>query len=292
MTGRPDLKVGPLPRHEFGNFGARMNYLFLALSLGIAFLILVNSFRSRKAAAKAPDLSPRKAHRLLLKHVRFYKGLNREEQASFRIRCKDFLDKVAITPVGKVKVKTLDRIYVAAAAIIPIFRFPDWRYNNLNEVLVYPGNFSKDFQAKGPAANVMGMVGDGAMHRTMILSIGALRSGFEQWGRGNTAIHEFVHLLDKADGAVDGIPEAMLPKELAEPWLQYMHHAIEEIRAGKSDINPYAATSEAEFLPVISEYFFQRPDEFKAKHPELWAILVEMYGVRAEAVENNESGRQ
>ncbi len=252
-----------------------MNYLFLAGSLAIFLLILFNSIRKRKNPV-APNISPRKAHRLLMKHVRFYKGLNRDEQASFRIRCKDFLDKVAITPVGKVKVKTLDRIYVAAAAIIPIFRFPDWRYNNLNEVLIYPGTFSKDFKNEG---NVLGMVGDGAMHRTMILSIGALRTGFEQWGRGNTGIHEFVHLLDKADGAVDGIPEAMLPKELTEPWMQYMHRTIEQIRAGKTDINPYAATSEAEFFPVISEYFFQRPEDFKEKHPELWGLLVEIYGV-------------
>lgn len=255
-----------------------MNLIFLAGSLAIFLLILFNSFRKRKGA-KAPDISPRKAHRLLMKHVRFYKGLNRDEQASFRIRCKDFLDRVAITPVGKVKVKTIDRIYIAAAAIIPIFRFPDWRYNNLNEVLVYPGNFSKDFSGKGPSANVMGMVGDGAMHRTMILSIGALRTGFEQAGRANTGIHEFVHLLDKADGSVDGIPEAMLPGELTKPWMQYMHRAISQIRAGKTDINPYAATNEAEFFAVISEYFFQRPEDFKTKHPELWEMLVEIYGV-------------
>jgi Mlc titration factor MtfA (ptsG expression regulator) len=255
-----------------------MNLIFLVGSLVLFLLIIFNSFRKRKTAT-APDISARKAHRLLMKHVRFYKELNRDEQASFRIRCKDFLDRVAITPVGKVKVKVLDRIYVAAAAIIPIFRYPDWRYNNLNEVLIYPGNFSKDFADKGPSANVMGMVGDGAMHRTMILSIGALRTGFEQADRGNTGIHEFVHLLDKADGAVDGIPEAMLPDELTKPWMEYMYRAIEKIRAGKTDINPYAATSEAEFFAVTSEYFFQRPDDFKEKHPELWAIMAEVYAL-------------
>lgn len=263
-----------------------MNLIFLILSAALIMLILFNSFGKRKNAV-APAISPRKAHKLLMKHVRFYKGLSRDQQAEFRIRCKAFLEKVAITPVGKVKVKTLDRIYVAAAAIIPIFRFKDWSYNNLNEVLIYPGTFTKDFSNKPGSAPVLGMVGDGAMHRTMILSIGALRTGFEQAGRGNTGIHEFVHLLDKADGAVDGIPEAMLPEELTQPWLEYMQRAIQQIREGHSDINPYGATNEAEFFAVISEYFFQRPDDLKAKHPELWTMLEKIYRITSSETEED-----
>ncbi len=253
-----------------------LNLFFFLLVGGLVVLFFRNNTRRRKAAA-APSLSPRKAHRLLLKHIRFYRRLNREEQAEFRLRAKAFLDTVPITPVGKLKIKDLDRIYVAAAAIIPIFHFKDWSYKHLNEVLLYPGNFAKDFSGEAEKSNVMGMVGDGAMHRMMVLSIGALRTGFEQAGRGNTGIHEFVHLLDKADGAVDGIPEAMLPSDLAKPWLAYMHRAITEIRAGHSDINPYGATNDAEFFAVISEYFFQRPDDLHQKHPELWTLLQAIY---------------
>jgi Mlc titration factor MtfA (ptsG expression regulator) len=124
----------------------------------------------------------------------------------------------------------------------------------------------------------MGMVGDGALHRMMILSQGALRTGFEQAGRGNTAIHEFVHLLDKADGAVDGVPEAMLPDELTREWMHYMYETIKDIKSGDTDINPYAATNEAEFFAVLSEYFFQRPDDLREKQPELWKLLETIYG--------------
>src|SRR5687768_10170890 len=139
-----------------------MNLIFLALAIGLLLLIIWGSIRYKRKRASAPDISPRRAHKLLMKHVRFYKGLSREDQEEFRIRAKAFLDKVHITPVGKVKLKVIDRIYVAAAAIIPIFRFKDWAYNNLNEVLIYPGNFTKDFGGKPAEANVMGMVGDGA----------------------------------------------------------------------------------------------------------------------------------
>lgn len=255
-----------------------MYYAFVFLSFGLLLAILVASFRKKKPVY-APPISPRKAHALLLKHVRFYKGLSREEQASFRIRAKEFLDTVRVTPTEGVKLRTLDRIYVACAAIIPVFRFKDWVYRNLNEVIIHPGNFSKDFKGGPEDQTVMGMVGNGAMHRMMVLSIDALRTGFEQPGRGNTGIHEFVHLLDKSDGAVDGIPEILLfTEELTTSWLEYMNRAIHEIREGSSDINPYAATSEAEFFAVVSEYYFQRPAFMKKKHPQLWEMLEVMYG--------------
>lgn len=252
-----------------------MNLIFLLLSIILFVIIVWASLRRRKTAIART--SPEKVHHLLLRQVRFYQELTRVEQVEFLQRCQDFLNKVAITPVGKIKTSTLDRIYVAAAAVIPIFHHKGWAYNNLNEVLLYPGNFSKDFEQNPATSDVMGMVGDGAMHRTMILSVGALRSGFEQAGKTNTGIHEFVHLLDKADGAVDGVPEAMLPDELVRPWMQYMHRAIQEIRFGDSDINPYAGTNEVEFFAVISEYFFQKPDELKEKHPELWKMLELIY---------------
>jgi len=243
----------------------------------IIIFFAVRTLRKKKPIA--PPIPESTEHELLLQHVRFYKSLDEAGQQSFRSRVQHFLDNVTITPVGDVAITDLDRLYVAAAAIIPIFSFSDWTYNNLNEVLIYPNAFTKDFSGKPDESNVLGMVGEGAMNRMMILTIGSLRAGFEQASANNTGIHEFVHLLDKADGATDGIPEAMLPEGLHQPWMEYMHRAIQEIRSGHSDINPYAGTNEAEFFAVISEYFFQKPAQLKEHHPELWEMLEQIYRV-------------
>jgi hypothetical protein len=48
---------------------------------------------------------------------------------------------------------------------------------------------------------------------------------------------------------------------------------MRNIEQGKSDINPYALTNNAEFLAVVSEYFFDTPDKFLKKHPELYHRL-------------------
>ena len=61
--------------------------------------------------------------------------------------------------------------------------------------------------------------------------------------------------------------------EYVVPWLHMLHQEMHKIEAGKSDISPYALTNEAEFFAVASEYFFEKPDQFKVKHPNLYDQL-------------------
>ena len=49
------------------------------------------------------------------------------------------------------------------------------------------------------------------------------------------------------------------------------------IQKGRSDISPYALTSNAEFLAVAGEYFFDDPEKFKTKHPDLYNYLTTVF---------------
>ena len=152
-------------------------------------------------------------------------------------------------------------------------------YYNLRDVLLYPGTFNKDeFLTSQDNRNTLGMVGNGAMQRVMILSKTALRFGFDNDnGKENTGIHEFIHLLDKEDGAVDGLPEALLKKQYTVPWLELMKTNMELMNEGHSDINIYGATNKAEFFAVASEYFFESPDMFKEKHEDLYNMMTQIF---------------
>jgi len=216
--------------------------------------------------------------RIMLKRkVRFYRNLNDAEKDRFEQSMLRFLDDVTITGVELV-VDDRDRILVAASAVIPLFGFPDWRYRNLNEVLLYEGSFSDTYQTKDGKRNILGMVGTGAMSKMMILSKPALHQGFKnKRSKSNVGIHEFVHLLDMADGATDGIPEMLMKRQYVIPWLHEMHKEIKQIKQRKSNINPYGATNEAEFFSVASEYFFNQPKQFSKDYPELFELMEEIY---------------
>lgn len=122
------------------------------------------------------------------------------------------------------------------------------------------------------------MVGTGYMEGKMILSKDALKDGFRNdTDKRNTAIHEFVHLVDKTDGSIDGIPELLLEKQYVIPWLDLIKKKIEEINDFKSDIDLYGGTSKEEFFSVISEYFFEQPQLLQRKNPELYALLEKIF---------------
>lgn len=225
-----------------------------------------------------PDQSFQASWRkLLYQNVSYYKDLSPKEKALFEYKVQEFLLNVKIVGI-QTAINDLDRLLVASSAVIPIFAFPEWTYKNLDEVLIYSNTFNLDFETSGEERQILGMVGNGFMERKMILSKKALRLGFKnETDKKNTAIHEFVHLIDKADGKVDGIPAALLEKQYVIPWVDMIEQKIEEILERESDINPYGGTSRIEFFAVISEYFFERPALLKRKHPKLYEILSEIF---------------
>jgi Mlc titration factor MtfA (ptsG expression regulator) len=197
---------------------------------------------------------------ILENNIAFFRGLNKNEKQQFENGLRDFLSYIRITGVNT-PINDLDRIFVAASAVIPVFAFPGWKYSNLREVLLYSDAINNDFQTEGEGRNILGMVGSGYMEGKMLLSKFALQQGFKnESDKNNTAIHEFVHLIDKADGDTDGIPKLLLSKQYTIPWLDMTYQLMQEILKGKSDINPYGTTNKAEFFAVVSEYFFERPD--------------------------------
>jgi Mlc titration factor MtfA (ptsG expression regulator) len=251
-----------------------MNLYPIAFITTIIIVAAYFIFRKKKVV---PTSLSKTERNLLNQNVEFYKQLSKAKKHLFEQKIGYFLGAVKIEGVG-LTITPLDRILIASSAVIPIFGFDKWTYKNLGSVVLYPNTFNKDFQYEDGERNIMGMVGTGFMNGQMILSQSALYHGFSKSaGKGNTGIHEFVHLIDNADGFTDGIPEHLMAHQYTVPWLKMMREEIERIENNKSDINPYAITNEAEFFAVVAEYFFEQPDSLKDKHPELYVQLSKIF---------------
>lgn len=175
----------------------------------------------------------------------------------------------------KCEIEIRDEIYVACGAMIPIFRFPEYYYPDLNVILIYPNHFDRDFQFSGGERSILGMVGEGnEVRATMILSLKALRQGFKNQVDGrNVAIHEFIHLVDGDDSSIDELPKALMSNQQTIPFLKLIHAEMNKIHNHKSKLNSYGGTIEAEFFAVASEFFFENPRKMKKHHPELYRKL-------------------
>ena len=190
----------------------------------------------------------------------FYRSLDTDDRARFQRELQVFLGEKRITGI-KTTVDTTTLVLAGASAIIPIFGYPEWEWDQISEVLVYPGRFGPDFEIEeGDERNTLGMVGTGVLNRVMILSKPDLLQGFRNPAdKRNVGLHEFAHLVDKSDGTIDGIPGVGLDRRSIGPWIELIRRKMNEIEAGDSDLNPYALTNEAEFFAVATEYLFERP---------------------------------
>jgi hypothetical protein len=260
--------------------------IFVVIVAVIFFGIYLAKAKTKNAAG-AEEVHIFVNDKLLSENIAFFRALDKNKRIQFETEIRGFLALVKVTGVDT-KVENLDRILVAASAVIPVFAFPEWKYTNLQEVLLYSDSFNNSFQTEGEDRNIMGMVGSGYMEGKMLLSKYALQQGFKNSSdKNNTAIHEFVHLIDKADGDTDGIPRQLLDKQFAIPWLDMSWQKMQDIINDDSDINPYGATNKAEFFAVASEYFFERPDLLQQKHPGLYHLLERIFKQQPEVAINN-----
>lgn len=247
----------------------------------VVFIILITTLKSKAKRKRVMTLSD--GYRAILKEkVDFYQKLSSDEKKQFESDVAYFLDRVRIVGV-ETEVEDLDRVLIAAGAVIPIFRFSEWMYASLTEVVLYPNAFDHNFRTKGPGRSISGMVGSGVLNGKVLLSKRSLRTGFSNiTDKKNVAVHEFVHLIDGLDGNIDGVPELLLNNQATIPWMELMVQKIEEISDGDTNINPYGGTAHEEFFAVLCEYFFERPKLLKKKHPKVYEALNSMF-VQSEA---------
>ena len=256
-----------------------MQLEFAALIVGLLGLLALAIFRKKPNTHKKEIPIPDDWRAILQEKVQFYNNLSPEKKQQFEHDVQRFLDTTIITGVG-VDVTQEDKLLVASGAVIPVLAFSGWEYAFLHEVILYPDLFTRDFRKTGPDRLISGMVGSGAMEGKMILSKKSLHLGFDnRTDKKNVAVHEFVHLVDKQDGAIDGIPKVLLEEPEVLPWLELVRTKMEDIVKKRSGINHYGASSTIEFLPVVAEHFFERPKLLKKKHPELYNMLCEVFGV-------------
>lgn len=262
------------------------NIIFITLivsGIGTAVIYVLKKKVSFKKKLRQPF--PEHWLEILRQRVFFYKELPEKDKQLFEKRVQQFLASKHIEEIDT-EIDDTIKLMVASSAIIPTFAFPEYNYPNVKNILIYPNSFDDQFQTQrfeGHKQFISGMVGNRFMNGTVILSKPDLIKAFDGLPhKENVGIHEFVHLLDKEDGTIDGIPELLLQHRYVGPWLHEIKNEMRKIRAGKSDINPYALTNNSEFLAVVSEYFLSNSKTFHSRHPKLFKFLSSIYDTHSD----------
>jgi Mlc titration factor MtfA (ptsG expression regulator) len=228
--------------------------------------LLTRRQRARRRLLQEPFPDAWRA--ILERRYEHYRRLPPDLRRRFEDDVRVFLAETRITGIETQATDEL-RVLVAASAITLSLGWPEFEWDAVTEVLLYPQDFGRDYSfEKGGELS-----GQAHAWGTVILSVPSLRQSF---GHSDDAyhvgLHEFAHVLDMEQGSFDGVP-AGLPRRLVDEWVEVMDEEMERLRRGRSVIDSYGADEPAEFLAVAVEAFFQVPIDLRHHHRRLYGLL-------------------
>lgn len=210
---------------------------------------------------------PERWREFLLDQYDHFERLPDELRRRFEADLRVFLSETRITGVGADVTDEL-KLLVGASAVTLSVGWPDYEWQQLTEVLLYPHDFDRDYNF-----GRSDLAGQTHPWGTVILSVPALRQSFEDPDDAfHVGLHEFAHLLDVHQTHFDGIPPG-LDAARSREWVDLMEKEMERLRRGKSVLDPYGADDPVEFLAVAVEAFFEAPLAMRKRHREVYAIL-------------------
>jgi MtfA peptidase len=227
---------------------------------------LLGGRSARRRSLLAQPFPPR-WREFLLDNYDHYVRLPPDLRRRFEDDVRIFLAETRVTGVEAEVTHEL-RLLVAASAVTLSVGWPDYEWDQLTEVLLYPHSFDRDYSFESSE-----LVGQAHAWGTIILSIPALRESFADPDDAyHVGIHEFAHLLEMEQTRFDGIPPGLSPARARE-WVELMEKEMERMRRGKSVIDDYGANDPAEFLAVAVEAFFESAVELRRRHREVYDVL-------------------
>lgn len=211
-----------------------------------------------------------------------YARLGDADREALQRKIQVFVAEKIFEGAGGVHIDDEIRVTIAAQACLLILHRDNDHYPGLRTVIVYPSAF---------ISTVKEQVGYGVMregrsirlgeawgHGTIVLSWDHVRAGAAAIDDGhNLVYHEFAHQLDHEDGSANGAP-ILDKRSMYEEWSRVLGEAFASLQRESalgrmSVLDPYGATSPAEFFAVATEAFFEKPWQLRGRYPDLYNEL-------------------
>ncbi len=178
------------------------------------------------------------------------------------------------------------RVTIAGHAGLLVLGHPGFYFDRLKTILVFPDTIIRHKMAYEDGTVKQDQPIAGAAWRGGAVSLSwpeVLRGGRHKAHGHNVALHEFAHVLDGIDGEMGGSPP-FGHRDLDRRWAEVSRRETNRLRTAalhgeRTFLDHYGGTNASEFFAVATESFFERPRGLAANHPEVFALLSELYKV-------------
>ena len=247
--------------------------------------------RQEREAIRARPF-PAEWRELLVRKFPLYNCLTEADRRELEGHTQVFLAEKNFEGCGGFEMTDEARVLIAAQACLLLLHRETDCYPNLRTILVYPDTYvaktrwnEKDEDSDRDSR---ARLGESWERGVVVLAWSSVLAGAANvYDGANLVFHEFAHQLDQEYGVADGLPQLQCEGAKAcyfryATWARVLGAEFEALRrqrekGRKTVLDQYGATNAAEFFAVATECFFEKPQQMKKKHPELYEELKEFY---------------
>ena len=258
----------------------------LIASAAIGWIISRNWRVARRRMRITQMPFPRPWRQILKRRMPYFRSLPAALQVQLKKHIQVFLIEKEFVGCDGIIIDDEIRVTIAAQACLLLLNRATDFYPNLKQILVYPSVFfvnNQEHRSGGVVSDRQRILsGESWQNGKVILSWQTAQADAANPVDGsNVVIHEFAHQLDQEDGNANGAPILDRMSDYSA-WSKILNQEFDNLqRNAEQDIpslfSYYGATNPAEFFAVITEVFFERPDDFYREHRALYQELSLFY---------------
>ena len=262
--------------------------LLLLAALIIGLLVGQPHYRRWRLERQGRHPFPRAWRQILRRRMPYFRDMPADLQLQLKQLIQVFLAEKTFVGCQGQRITDEIRVLVAAQACLLLLNRDTDYFPKVKTILIYPAAFIRN----EPGADEHGLVsdqyqvlaGEAWEFGQVVLSWRDSLEGADDPADGrNLVLHEFAHQLDNENGPANGVPRLHADIDRRD-WAATFTREYEQL-CEQSDLgwpglfDPYGATNPAEFFAVVTEVFFEQPQQFSEQHQALYLLLSRYYRV-------------
>lgn len=219
---------------------------------------------------------------IIATHSKFYNNLSEVNKRYFEHRVVNFIANHKFVGREGVEVTNKMKILIAVSAVKITFGYRNYLLSRVDTIIIYPKDYLSNITENQHKGEV------NPRHKVIVFSWKDFKEGIKiENDNLNLGLHEFAHAM-QFSFLKETNSSATRFKERFQNLLLFLTDKNEQKKLIDSGyLREYAFENQYEFFAVMVEHFFETPNEFQEKLPEIYERLKHVLNIDVEQLSIN-----
>lgn len=225
-------------------------------------LIVFGHFQSKKISESDKII--------LHQNIHFYQKLKPKYKTYFEHRVATFIQKTEFS-TRDISLNSEMKVTIAAVYVQLTFGMKNYLNQLIQQIIIYPDIYLSTHTNEYYKGEFNPKL------KTIVFSWPDFKSGIDIKNDNlNLGLHEFTHALHFQTLKSDKPTHVLFNETLHNLFLSFSNETLRQDLLNSGFLREYAFENQYEFVAVLLEHFFESPEEFKSKFPEVYLKVKQM----------------